>query len=403
MAEITLSAAVRDSLLSLQNTTVLINRTQGRLATGLSVASAIDDPIKFFEAKTLADRASDFDDKKSGIDQGISSLTAALDGTEAIDAIVRQMKGLAVSAKSATASTIAELVSQFNDLRTQIANLARDTDFQGLNLINGTGEKLTVEFSTDTSSTLVVNSVDVTEGKDGLAIREALTANAISTGDTFINFSYGFATAAILGTADTITVTYAGETAFTFDTTGIYSFKYGSVTVAFVVASAGSETGTFTTTSTLTANSAITFNISSQGVGTDAGFVATGGLTDLRVSLSGAGAGSSVSLTAVTGVYIVDAAFTTEINSLVTDLQAALDTLRTKTKTLGSNVALLQTRLEFTESYVNTLQTGADKLTLADLNEEGANLLALQTRQQLGIQALSFAGQAEQGILALFR
>ncbi len=75
----------------------------------------------------------------------------------------------------------------------------------------------------------------------------------------------------------------------------------------------------------------------------------------------------------------------------------------TKTKTLGSNVALLQTRLDFTDNYVNTLQTGADKLTLADLTEEGANLLALQTRQQLGIQALSFAGQAEQGILALFR
>ncbi|MFQ5619965.1 MAG: hypothetical protein ACE5FR_13445 [Rhodospirillales bacterium] len=402
MADITLSAAVRDSLLSLQNTTVLINRTQGRLATGLSVASAIDDPIKFFEAKTLSDRASDFDDKKSGIDQGISSLTAALDGTEAIDAIVRQMKGLAVSAKSATSSTIAELVSQFNDLRTQIANLAKDTDFQGLNLVNGTGEKLTVEFSTDTSSTLVVNSVDVTEKKDGLAIRQALTANAVSTGDTFINFSYGFTTGGTLGTADTITVTYAGESAFSFDQSGIFTFKYASVTVALVVASAGATVGTFTTTSTLTANSAITFNISSQGVGTDT-FVATGGLTDLRVSLSGAGQGSSVTLTTVSGVYVVDSAFTTQVNSLVTDLQAALDTLRTKTKTLGSNVALLQTRLDFTESYVNTLQTGADKLTLADLNEEGANLLALQTRQQLGVQALSFAGQAEQGILALFR
>ena len=403
MAEITLSAAVRSSLLSLQNTTVLINRTQGRLATASPVASAIDDPIKFFEAKTLSDRATDFSDKKSGIDQGISSLTAALDGTEAIDAIVRQMKGLAVSAKSATASTIGELVSQFNDLRTQIANLTKDTDFQGLNLVNGTGEKLTVEFSTDTSSTLVVDSVAVTEGKDGLAIRTAVTANAISTGDTFVNFSFDFATAGTLGTADTITVTYAGESAFSFDTTGIYSFTYGSVTIAFVVASAGSETGTFTPTSTLTVNSAITFNISSQAVGTD-GFVVTGGLTDLRVSIDGAGSGTaSVALAAVTGVYIVDAAFTTQINSLVTDLQTALDTLRTKTKTLGSNVALLQTRLDFTDNYVNTLQTGADKLTLADLNEEGANLLALQTRQQLGIQALSFAGQAEQGILALFR
>ena len=105
----------------------------------------------------------------------------------------------------------------------------------------------------------------------------------------------------------------------------------------------------------------------------------------------------------MTGQYVIDSTFVTQINSLVTDLELALTTLRTKAQTLGSNVALLQTRLEFTENYVNTLQTGADKLTLADLNEEGANLLALQTRQQLGIQALSFAGQAEQGILALFR
>ncbi len=233
MAEITLSAAVRSSLLSLQNTTVLINRTQGRLATGLAVASAIDDPIKFFEAKTLSDRATDFDDKKSGIDQGISSLTAALDGTEAIDAIVRQMKGPAVSAKSATSSTIAELVSQFNDLRTQIANLTKDTDFQGLNLINGTGEKLTVEFSTDTSSTLVVDSVDVTEGADGLAIRQALTAGGATSSPLDVSFAFSTGGFTFLGSGagDTIDVTFAGESAFSFDASGTFTFAYGSVTI----------------------------------------------------------------------------------------------------------------------------------------------------------------------------
>ena len=390
MAEITLSAAVRDSLLSLQNTTVLINRTQGRLATGLSVASAIDDPIKFFEAKTLADRASDFDDKKSGIDQGISSLTAALDGTEAIDTIVRQMKGLAVSAKSATASTIAELVSQFNDLRTQIANLARDTDFQGLNLINGTGENLTVEFSTDTSSTLIVNSVDVTEGGGGLAIRNAVTAGELS-GAVF-NVSYDFATGLTVSTGSTLSITYAGQSAFTFGSAGSYTFDYGTNTVTISVGSAGQASATFTTTQTFDAGNTFTFTID-----------AASNIVADKVVFGGVTTGVSVSVGDVAGQYVIDAAFTTGINSLVTDLQAALDTLRTKTKTLGSNVALLQTRLEFTESYVNTLQTGADKLTLADLNEEGANLLALQTRQQLGIQALSFAGQSEQGILALFR
>ena len=57
----------------------------------------------------------------------------------------------------------------------------------------------------------------------------------------------------------------------------------------------------------------------------------------------------------------------------------------------------------FTEARINTLNTGADSLTLADSNEEGANLLALQTRQQLSTTALSLAAQADQNVLRLFR
>ena len=99
---------------------------------------------------------------------------------------------------------------------------------------------------------------------------------------------------------------------------------------------------------------------------------------------------------------VVTAGNTTEINKVIAELDAALVSLRTNAQTMGTNVALLSTRIDFTEDYVSTLQEGADKLTLADINEEGANLLALQTRQQLGIQALSLAAQAEASILRLF-
>ena len=68
---------------------------------------------------------------------------------------------------------------------------------------------------------------------------------------------------------------------------------------------------------------------------------------------------------------------------------------------LPFSVALLQVRLEFTKAYVNDLEEGSAKLTLADINEEGANLVSLQTRQQLGISALAFAGQSEQSVLSL--
>ena len=90
-------------------------------------------------------------------------------------------------------------------------------------------------------------------------------------------------------------------------------------------------------------------------------------------------------------------------NVLLTQLQSNLFQLRTQSQAIGSNVALLNTRLDFTNNYVNLLTQGGGKLTLADLNEEGANLLSLQTSQQLGIQALSFAGQNERAVLSLFR
>lgn len=397
MSDVTLSAAVRNSLLSLQNTTGLIERTQGRLSTGLEVASAIDDPVKFFQAKTLSDRASDFDSKKNDIDQGISTVTAALDATEAIEDIVSQLKGIALSAKSSSSTQIGELVSQFNDLRTQINNLTSDANYQGLNLVNGTGSTLTVQFSNETTSTLTVSSVDLTADRRGLNIEKAQTAVSISTAATSLNFSYAFQTDATISAGDKITLTYAGESAFTLYSNSDYTVSFGGQTLTLTMVSAGSteSTATLQVGDQLSAGGALVLTVAGTG-GTTTGL-------DGKINLGASTGGTTITLSDTAGVRILDSDLTTQINSMISDLETALTDLRTKSQTLGSNVALLQTRLEFTETYVNTLQAGADKLTLADLNEEGANLLALQTRQQLGIQALSFAGQAEQGILGLFR
>ncbi|NKD77639.1 hypothetical protein HEQ60_07690 [Haematospirillum sp. H1815] len=97
------------------------------------------------------------------------------------------------------------------------------------------------------------------------------------------------------------------------------------------------------------------------------------------------------------------ASFNKVADLVVNRLEKTISNLRAKSAAFGNSVAILQVRLDFTKNYTNILTEGSDKLTLADLNEEGANLLALQTRQQLGIQALSFAGQSEQAVLGLFR
>jgi flagellin-like hook-associated protein FlgL len=91
------------------------------------------------------------------------------------------------------------------------------------------------------------------------------------------------------------------------------------------------------------------------------------------------------------------------IQAAVDDLTAALATVRTQSKAFGSSLSTVEVRQDFTKAMINTLQAGADNLTLADSNEEGANLLALQTRQQLSTTALSLAAQADQNVLRLFQ
>jgi flagellin-like hook-associated protein FlgL len=91
------------------------------------------------------------------------------------------------------------------------------------------------------------------------------------------------------------------------------------------------------------------------------------------------------------------------VNAASASLDAATNSLRTQSSTFGSNLAVVQNRQDFTKNLINTLQTGAAGLTLADTNTEGANLLALQTRQSLATTALSLSNQAQSNILSILR
>ncbi len=383
MSDVTLSAAVRSSLLSLQSTTSLVERTQGRLSTGLEVASAIDDPVAFFQAKSLSDRAFDFNEKKDGIDQGVSTVTAALGGLESIEAIVRQLKGVASSLKSATGTQFTDLVSQYGTLRSQIGELANDASYQGTNLIDNETETLSVSFSDQTSSQLTISAAN--SRQSGLGIDEVAVAT---------NTSYTYAAGSQVATSSgSITVTYQGSGASVAEgSAGGFTVGYGTASFTFGLAANTAATET----TDLTQGQVLTIQLLSSA---QSGAAVTGTFVSVVAT---AGTPPTINTDAVTTNFVTEGV-TSTIEALTSELDAALTTLRARTQTLGSNVALLQTRLDFTSNYVNTLESGSGKLTLADLNEEGANLLALQTRQQLGISALAFAGQAEQGILGLFR
>ncbi len=119
------------------------------------------------------------------------------------------------------------------------------------------------------------------------------------------------------------------------------------------------------------------------------------------ISINGFDASSTTGL-GVSAIAASTWTVDTAIDAAVSQLNAAQSTLRSNSASLGAVSAQLTIRDEFLDGLKNVLQEGADKLTVADQNEEGANLLALQTRQQLGVISLSLANQSQQAILRLF-
>lgn len=120
------------------------------------------------------------------------------------------------------------------------------------------------------------------------------------------------------------------------------------------------------------------------------------------LSVVGFSAAASGSIAGVTLSAANFASNTSIETGAVSQIDAAITNLRTEAQKLSSSLSTIQIRADFTTEMENTLSTGADNLTLADMNEEGANMLMLQTRQNLGTTSLSLASQAAQAVLQLF-
>ena len=156
MSNIVLGTATQSNLLALQNINTQLDTTQGHLATGLSVASATDNAVAYFQAQSLTERASDLSTRKAAIDQGIQSLTAATNGISSVVSILQQMEGVANGASTQTASQRASADTQFNTLGQQLSTLLNDSSYQGLNLVNSTASNLSLQFSISSASTLKI-------------------------------------------------------------------------------------------------------------------------------------------------------------------------------------------------------------------------------------------------------
>ncbi|NGP17965.1 flagellin N-terminal helical domain-containing protein [Devosia aurantiaca] len=127
------------------------------------------------------------------------------------------------------------------------------------------------------------------------------------------------------------------------------------------------------------------------------------GTSAIDIQSKGARAINSSNLEIATSLTAKDLDTDEGIDAFIEQIKGALNSVRSQASAFGSNLSIVQNRQDFTKSMINTLETGAGNLTLADMNQEAANMMALQTRQSLASSTLSMANQADQSVLQLLR
>ena len=375
MADISLTASMRSNLLSLQNTQSLMDMTQERLSTGKKVNSAIDNPSSYYTAQSLTNRAGDLEALLDSMGQAVQTIKAANEGIESITSFVEQAKAIANSARDTsvteTVSSGTDTVSVADDATIEVkigdktytytndsggeldtvAGLASDMNGDTTDGLAAALTAANLEFAEDDDGNLVLKAKDSSKPVDktvisvsGSGIEMSGTINP-NARDTYVEQFNSI-------------LTQINQLASDASYKGVNLLKGEDLKVVF-----NEDRSSF---------------LEVKGDHADA----------VSLGLTEAAAGSWNE--------------NTDLDGTITAIDGAINKLRDMATKFGNNYSIVETRQEFTENLINVLEEGADDLTLADMNEESANMLALQTRQQLATNSLSLASQAAQSVLSLF-
>ncbi|MBN8943938.1 MAG: hypothetical protein J0H01_30800 [Rhizobiales bacterium] len=407
MSDIVLSKGIRSNLLSLIDTAGLRDQTQNRLSTGKRVNSALDNPGNFFSASQLNGRAADITNLLDGIGNAVQTLQAADNGITAIIKVVTNMQAIARQAQG-SASTLARL----NGLTPKDTS-GTPTALTGSTLLTNAGftvgKVLTLTTGTNRTTTLTIAA--------GTTVQDLMDAVNNNTASTGAAVGTGVALGTSAGADAKASLTPDGR--LLFEAVGTQPLSITSDDTAAVLRNLGFDAtnsslpaGTINPTRTDISVQFGELRRQIDQLSKDAGYNGVNLLDgDTLQAMFNEKQTSSLTITGARLSTTKDLAIKPasnnlqtdkDINDALADLTFAMNKLRAQSSAFGSNLALVQIRQKFTQDLANTLKTGADNLTLADMNEEGANMLALQTRQQLSTQALSLANQADQGVLRLF-
>ena len=377
MADISLTASMRSNLLSLQQTQDLMDMTQERLSTGKKVNSAIDNPSSYYTAQSLTNRASDLNALLDSMGQGIQTIQAANEGIEAITEFVQQAKAIANTArdnatiKGTTSSGTYAAADDTKNITVKIEGVA-DQDIE-----------VTLEDSDTLEQAATKIATALNDGSDGVKDAEdtvigGFTAT-VENGQIKISNSKGIV-ANVSGTISGIT--FNGEIGNSTRTTSMKQYNEILDQIDQLAKDSGYKGVNLLQDNDLK----VVFNEDRSSYLTINGTFADTSDEGLKISRAEDWTNPD----------------NEAIDASISELENAITSLRNMASEFGNNYSIVENRENFTESLINVLEEGSDKLTLADMNEESANMLALQTRQQLAINSLSLASQAAQSVLSLF-
>jgi flagellin len=373
MSDIVLSSGIRANLLSLQNTASLIGTTQQRLATGLKVNSALDNPIDYFTASSLHATANNLGNLLDAVSNAVQTVQAANNGITSITKLVQSAQAIVQQAQQSAATTAVDTGT--------VSGLTTSSSFA----VTSAG---TITISDGTSTATITSTGQVT-------VQQIITA--VNTGGINVNAEL------------------SANGSLQLEATGNNKIVVGGTAAAdlpqFGLSAGTTAAGTVNATRTSLATQYNQVLTQIDQLASDSGFNGVNLLAgqSLQVVFN-VSRTSSLALSGVTfnsaGLGISQSANSFQTNTSLanaaTQLTASLSTLQNQAASFGTNLSVIQIRQSFTSATINTLQTGADNITLADTNQEGANLLALQTRQSLAETALSLAAQSQNSVLRLF-
>ncbi len=405
MSDIVLSKGIRGNLLSLMSTADLRDRTQYRLSTGKKVNTALDNPGNFFSAAMLNSRATDITNLLDGIGTAIKTLEAADNGIRSIVRVVENAQALARQAQGSAATT-ARLGGVLPIVGGAQGAMTMQTPLTDLGFANA--ETITINTGTNRSTTLTIGA-GMTVGDLVNAINDNTSLTPASGAGVTVGTTSGADARALLSPDGRLVIEAIGTQPITLS-----SSNAGAAldNMGFRLSDRSKLAGELNVTRSNIAAQFSELRRQIDQLAKDAGFNGVNLLNaDTLQAMFNERQTSSLTITGVRFSVEEDLAIRDQMNNFQTDrdinvamqdLSQAMAKLRSQSSAFGSNLALVQIRQKFTQEMANTLKTGADNLVLADMNEEGANMLALQTRQQLSTQALSLANQADQSVLSLF-